>query len=105
MSKNGTSYKKKREDEALWYEYQQREKEGFFRKILRNPLFFSKDRIGFNYIFPKEQMAAVLERQISNGKVDNLLNVSCGKGKDFRYIEHMAKRVYGVDLSPIALKS
>lgn len=100
---NGSSYQKKKEDELNYYK-QPQNAGGIFRRILRNPLFYSSDRILFNYIFPKEQMAGVLQSRIIDGKVDNLLNAPCGTGDDYKYIGTMAKNVYGVDLSPIALK-
>ena len=100
---NNTSYEEKKARERAWYE-QRPLQDGLLRRILRHPVVFSYDRILFNYVFPKRQMAAAVERHLSC-TVHRLLIAPCGRGNDFKYIRDLSPHVYGLDLSPIALKS
>jgi len=93
--------KRKRKAELDWYVETPRSR-GLSRRLLRHPIFFSLERVEFNYAFPKQQMAAVLEERLG-GKVKLLLNAPSGRGTDFQYLKHLGEHVIGLDLSPLAL--
>lgn len=93
---------KKAREKAAWYK-KNKGKTTFFGKILRHPLIFNSLRISFSYIFPKEQMAEVALSHRKE-KVEKLLIAPCGTGDDLKYLNNFAEHIYGIDLSPIAVK-
>ncbi|MBN1799980.1 MAG: class I SAM-dependent methyltransferase [Candidatus Lokiarchaeota archaeon] len=98
-------YKKKIENELEWYiNSSKKRKESFFISILKSPAINSSERFRFNYIFPKDQMKSLIQNQIGNKKVNKLLIAPCGSGDDYKYLEKFAENIYGIDLSPIAIK-
>jgi SAM-dependent methyltransferase len=96
-----SDYNKKIKNEKEWYN--QKNKSRLVTKIFKNPVFWTDKRNSFNYIFPKIQMSKILEKKISQ-KVDKLLIAPCGIGADLKYVEKYAKEIYGIDISPIAVK-
>lgn len=97
-------YKNKIDQEKKWYERKKDKKKRLISRILFTPPFYSPKRLSFNYSFPKKQMAKFVQRHIQ-GKIDKLLIAPCGSGADYKYLGNFAHRVYGIDLSPIAIKN
>lgn len=95
------SYAAKLAKERAWYGSSERA--GLAHRILRSSLVYSLDRVKFNYVFPKEQLVAVMRRHLSK-KAETMLIVPCGTGDDFRYVADLADCVYGVDLSEVAVR-
>lgn len=89
--------------ETEWYEHTSAELTGFWPWLLHNPIIFSVDRVNFNYIFPKDQMAKTV-KDITNGQVDRILIAPCGNGEDYFYLKECAKEFYGIDLSKKIIK-
>ncbi len=97
-------YEDKKRREREWYEDRKPEEAGFTRKLFRHRWIYDPDRNSFNYVFPKMQMAHFLRKNRSN-PAGNLLIAPCGTGKDYPYFAPLAKKIYGIDLSPIAVRS
>jgi SAM-dependent methyltransferase len=97
-----SSYEEKKVRERKWYS-QKGENLSFFQTIFHNPLIYSLQRIVSNYIYPKEQMAAMVRRRIDN-KVDKLLIAPCGRGDDAKYLNGIASHIFGVDITFEALR-
>ncbi|MBU3942219.1 MAG: class I SAM-dependent methyltransferase [Nanoarchaeota archaeon] len=98
------NYSKKKEMEKAWHEQTSDVKHNFISRILHHPVFYKPERNSFNYIFPKEQMTEVVQSHLKGKKIDKLLIAPCGKGNDIKYLGNFANQVYGIDLSPIAIK-
>jgi len=98
-------YEAKKARETKWYEHPSRSgRPSVGRRILRHPAFFTLERASFNYVFPKDQMAQVARQHLPGGHVQSLLIAPCGTGDDLKYVGSLADRVYGIDLSPVAVQ-
>ena len=104
MDTANKSYKRKIERETEWYKPKPQEGRGPLHKVLHHPLIYSPERISFNYIFPKEQMASLIRRNYE-WKTDMALVAPCGKGDDFTYLDDIFACILGVDVSLEALSS
>jgi SAM-dependent methyltransferase len=98
-----SEYEKKKSREKEWYKRNKNKKQRLITRILRHPLLFNPKRNAFNYIFPKKQMTEILRRHLKK-KADKLLIAPCGTGDDYQYLKDIAKKHYGIDLSPVAIK-
>ena len=98
------NYSKKKEMEKAWHKQTSDVKHSLISRILHHPVFYKPERNSFNYIFPKEQMAEVVQSHLKGKKIDKLLIAPCGKGNDLKYLDNFANQVYGIDLSPITIK-
>ena len=94
-------YEEKKIREMAWHEQKLDEKATLVKRVLHHPLFFEPSRNSFNYVFPKEQVAKIVESHLK-GKVDRLLIAPCGYGDDLKYLGHLANEACGIDLSPVA---
>ena len=84
MIKKNDGYKEKLEREKNWYK--PGNKESLSHKILYHPIFYSFDRVVWNYIFPKQQLSE-LANQLNHGEIGLILNAPCGRGDDFKYFK------------------
>ncbi|MFX1502145.1 MAG: class I SAM-dependent methyltransferase [Promethearchaeota archaeon] len=100
MNNNNYEEKKKRE---LAY-YKSKEKRTLISKLLHIPIFYDSKRDFYNYNFLKEQMVKLINNHLEKKKVKNLLIAPCGTGIDYKYLSRFAYSIYGIDLSPIAIK-
>ena len=101
---NTFDYEDKKRREQEWYEERPEEKTGFMRKLFHHRLIYDPERNSFNYVFPKKQMVEVLQKN-RRSRTGSLLIAPCGRGKDYDYLSPYADRIYGIDVSPIAVKS
>jgi SAM-dependent methyltransferase len=101
MDKN--AYEEKLEREKNWYK-QPVLKSGFISRLLRTPLFYSPGRQAYAYRCAKEQMSAAAARR-GTGKAGKLLIAPCGSGDDYKYLKQFGETIYGIDLSPEAVKA
>lgn len=102
---NTVDYDKKKQMEIDWYEKGDAEKKGFVARILHWKIFYSPGRNSFNYIFPKIQMKEMLESELKYAKAGKLLIAPCGSGDDYKYVQSFSDNIYGMDLSPAAIRS
>ena len=100
MKNKNYEEKKKRE---LDY-YKSKEKPILISKLLHLPIFYDSRRDLFNYNFLKEQMVQLITNHLKRKTVNNLLIAPCGTGIDYKYLSRLADSIYGIDLSPIAIK-
>ena len=98
------NYYKKKAQEIAWHKKTLDVKYSFIGRVLHHPVFYKPERNSFNYVFPKEQMAKIIQSHLKGKKVDRLLIAPCGEGDDFKYLGNFANQVYGMDLSPATVK-
>jgi SAM-dependent methyltransferase len=95
-------YKDKIEREKKWHTEHKFQKDHF----LNSRLLFSSERNSFNYIFPKQQMAAFINTVVKASGLNNpaILIVPVGTGNDINYIQHLSNDITGADISEEAIK-
>jgi SAM-dependent methyltransferase len=102
MEIDQNNYDEKKKRELGYYSPPENKKKNLFHKLLLHPLFYSSDRILYNYIFPKQQLASAIERR-QQAKPGMLLDAPCGTGDDYKYFTKVADSIIGLDLSTVAL--
>lgn len=95
-------YEEKKKRELEFYEKER--KDTFFSKILHLPIFCDPIRAKYNYSYVKNQMSKYVSHQLRGKKIENILIAPCGKGVDYQYLSSFASEIYGIDLSPLAIK-
>lgn len=71
-----------------------------------HPLFISRERFWLKYDVQKIRFYGALYRYIAGKTYKNSADVlfaPVGDGQDFKYLEGIYKRVYGIDISPVQL--
>ncbi len=94
-------YEEKQRRERAWYT-DRPVKQSFAQRLLNHPLVYRQERVEFNYVFPKQQMATAVRRQRPE-PASRLLIAPCGTGADYAYLGDLAHEVHGIDLSPEAV--
>ncbi|MDP8224416.1 MAG: class I SAM-dependent methyltransferase [Candidatus Lernaella stagnicola] len=94
-------YEAKRERERAWYT-EKPVRRSFAQRVLNHPLIYRQERVEFNYVFPKRQMAQMVRRHRPE-PMDRLLIAPCGTGADMAYLGDLSREAHGIDLSPEAV--
>jgi SAM-dependent methyltransferase len=103
---NRKEYEDKKKREKAWYGPQNTEKkQTLLKSILTSKIFFSPERRKYAFSFAKRQMNLFIHEQLKHQKVAKMLIAPCGNGADYTYLKEFSDKIYGVDLSPIAIKS
>lgn len=98
-------YEEKKSREKDWWEKKPVVRSGIASRILNSPLVFNEERNLSNFVFPKLQMARVVQAHNSDQQpTGKLLIAPCGDGDDYQYLSDLAPEVYGIDLSNIAIE-
>ncbi len=95
------NYENKLDRERRWHT-----EETFDREhVLNSRFLYDRERNLWNYEFPKRQMAELIRRKIRILGLDRstILVAPVGDGQDIRFLEGLAEKVVGIDLSPVAV--
>lgn len=90
------SYNDKIEKERSWHTQTVQKS-----RIWHNPLFFSMERILFNYRFPRQRLAERFDSKCSDAS--RILVAPCGSGEDLVYLNMKDSLFAGIDISREAL--
>ncbi|MHA1931956.1 MAG: class I SAM-dependent methyltransferase [Promethearchaeota archaeon] len=104
MTNKNTDYDDQKKREIEWWEGK-KEKKGLISRILSSKLFYDPIRSHFSYILSKNKFRDVIHQQLGNEKVKKILIAPCGEGDDYKYLKEFSDEIYGIDLSPIGIKS
>ncbi|MHA1671601.1 MAG: class I SAM-dependent methyltransferase [Promethearchaeota archaeon] len=98
-------YEDKKRREKAWHESRNTEKEqSLLKSIFTSKIFFSVARRRYSFSFTKWQMNSFVHEQLKHQKVAKMLIAPCGNGDDYIYLKDFSDKIYGIDLSPIAIK-
>jgi SAM-dependent methyltransferase len=101
---NEFDYEEKKSREKEWWEKKPAARQGLANRILNSSLIFNEERNLSNFVFPKRRMAKLIQARLGeNVAADKMLIAPCGDGDDYKYIGALAREVYGIDLSDVAI--
>jgi SAM-dependent methyltransferase len=103
MNKN-INYKDQKKREVEWWEGKKKKK-SLIGKILSSKLFYDPVRSHFSYILSKNKFKDVIQQHLRSEKLTKILIAPCGEGDDYKYLKEFSDEIYGIDLSPIGIKS
>ena len=99
-----SNYEDQKKRELEWWNGKKKKK-GLISKILNSRLFYEPVRSHFSYILSKNRMKLIVQQHLKNERINKLLIAPCGEGDDYNYLENFSQEIYGIDLSPIAIKN
>jgi len=105
MSVKNQIYDEKKKKELEFYSLNKKKKKKFFSNLFHLRIFFNSKTSSYNYISAMRQMKRFVSQKLTGKKLENILIAPCGGGSDYRYLAEFSKNVYGIDLSPIQIKS
>ena len=98
------NYEDQKKREAEWWEGKKKKK-SLIGKFLSSRLFYGAARSYYSYTLSKNKFNYVIKQHLKNEKLEKILIAPCGAGGDFEYINEFSDEIYGIDLSPIGIKS
>ena len=99
-----TDYEDQKRREVEWWE-SKKKKKGLIGKFLSSRLFHSDTGSYSSYSLSKKKFNYVIKQHLKGNKLDKILIAPCGAGGDFEYVNEFSDEIYGIDLSPIGIKS
>ncbi len=98
------NYEDQKKREAEWWEGKKKKK-SLIGKFLSSRLFYGAARSYYSYTLSKNKFNHVIKQHLKNNKLEKILIAPCGAGGDFEYVKEFSDEIYGIDLSPIGIKS
>jgi demethylmenaquinone methyltransferase/2-methoxy-6-polyprenyl-1,4-benzoquinol methylase len=98
------NYEDQKKREVEWWEGKNKKK-SLISKILSSRLFYNPLSSQFSYSTSKNKFKNVITQHLKSEKLDKILIAPCGAGGDFKYVNEFSDEIYGIDLSPIGIKS
>jgi len=103
MNKN-INYEDQKKREVEWWEGKKKKK-SLIGKFLSSRLFYDPLSSKFSYSTSRNKFHYVIKQHLKSDKLDKILIAPCGAGGDYEYVNEFSDEIYGIDLSPIAIKS
>jgi len=98
------NYEDQKKREAEWWE-RKKKKKSLMGRFLSSRLFYSAARSYYSYSLSKKKFNHVIKQHLKNNKLEKVLIAPCGAGGDFEYVNEFSDEIYGIDLSPVGIKS
>ena len=99
------NYEDQKKREVEWWESKKKKKKSLISKILSSRLFYDPLSSQFSYSTSRNKFKYVITQHLKSEKLDKILIAPCGAGGDFKYVNEFSDEIYGIDLSPISIKS